>query len=298
MRHLVWMGFSAALALIMGCGGTGSGGADASSSGHAGEGGAGGSGGAGGVSGMPCDVETVLAAKCTSCHADPPVAGAPMPLVNYADLTAHARSAPDKTYADVAIARMASAASPMPPKPSAPATDAEIEALKAWVSAGLPKGDCAVNTGPDPLAAPPTCTSDVQWTQGNSAFPEMNPGMACIACHESKPGGLNPPVFLVAGTAYPTGHEPDLCLGGPPEGADPVIVEITDATGKTTVVPLSSGGNFFLNAGTKSIALPYTAKLRSSSKERAMKSPQTSGDCNGCHTQSGQNDAPGRIVLP
>jgi len=29
-----------------------------------------------------------------------------------------------------------------------------------------------------------------------------------------------------------------------------------------------------------------------------MTAPQTSGDCNGCHTQTGANGAPGRITLP
>jgi hypothetical protein len=294
MRHLLWMGFSAILSLITGC----SSGPAASSGGHGGAGGAGGSGGASGVSGMPCDVETVLAARCVSCHANPPVAGAPMPLVNYDDLTAHTKTDPGKTYVDVSIARMESAASPMPPQPSAPATATEIETLKAWAAAGLPRGDCAVSTGPDPFGAPPACTSQEYWTLGNAGVAEMNPGMACIACHESKPDGLSPPIFLVAGTVYVTGHEPDLCSGGPPEGADPAIVEITDADGVATVVPLSSGGNFFLNPGAKTLALPYTAKVRTAGKERAMKSPQTSGDCNSCHTQNGESGAPGRIVLP
>jgi hypothetical protein len=31
---------------------------------------------------------------------------------------------------------------------------------------------------------------------------------------------------------------------------------------------------------------------------RAMSTPQTDGDCNGCHTQDGVDKTPGRIILP
>jgi hypothetical protein len=29
-----------------------------------------------------------------------------------------------------------------------------------------------------------------------------------------------------------------------------------------------------------------------------MSTPQTDGDCNGCHTQDGVDKTPGRIILP
>jgi hypothetical protein len=50
------------------------------------------------------------------------------------------------------------------------------------------------------------------------------------------------------------------------------------------------------NMGT--IKLPYHAKVRQGGRERAMNAPQMVGDCNSCHTQTGQNGAPGRIVVP
>ncbi|HJX65368.1 MAG TPA: hypothetical protein VJ860_15605 [Polyangia bacterium] len=44
---------------------------------------------------------------------------------------------------------------------------------------------------------------------------------------------------------------------------------------------------------------PYTAKVvNGSGIERVMVSTASSGDCNGCHTQTGANGAPGRITLP
>ncbi|HEX3769881.1 MAG TPA: hypothetical protein VHV30_03405 [Polyangiaceae bacterium] len=35
---------------------------------------------------IPADVQTVLAAKCQVCHQDPPINGAPFPLLTYAEI--------------------------------------------------------------------------------------------------------------------------------------------------------------------------------------------------------------------
>ena len=42
---------------------------------------------------MPCNVRAVFQKWCLGCHTDPPMNGAPMPLVSYANLTA-------KSFAD------------------------------------------------------------------------------------------------------------------------------------------------------------------------------------------------------
>jgi hypothetical protein len=44
--------------------------------------------------------------------------------------------------------------------------------------------------------------------------------------------------------------------------------------------------------------MPFRAKVVADGRERVMLMPQTNGDCNACHTESGKNGAPGRIVLP
>jgi hypothetical protein len=43
---------------------------------------------------------------------------------------------------------------------------------------------------------------------------------------------------------------------------------------------------------------PYTAKVIVDGLERAMVTPQVSGDCNACHTEAGANGAPGRVRTP
>src|SRR6185369_17553767 len=69
--------------------------------------------------------------------------------------------------------------------------------------------DSGAGAAPDPFAAAPTCTSGMTWTRGDHGSSVMNPGRACLACHAANHG----PAFTIAGTVYPTGHEPDLCDG-------------------------------------------------------------------------------------
>ena len=117
----------------------------------------------------------------------------------------------------------------------------------------------------------------------------MNPGEACLACHD----GGQAPSFGIGGTVYPTAHEPDLCYGA--DGANGATVVITDADGNEIPLSPTSTGNIVYGSP---INAPYHAKVVFMGRERAMSAAQTSGDCNGCHTQNGAMNAPGRILLP
>jgi hypothetical protein len=105
---------------------------------------------------------------------------------------------------------------------------------------------------------------------------------------------MNGPDFSVAGTVYPTAHEPNDC-NGVNGSTTPTTVVITDTNNQTYKLPVNSAGNFY---STSNIATPYAAKVVQGTKERAMVQHQTSGDCNSCHTVSGANGAPGRIMAP
>ncbi len=282
-----------------GVGGGGQGGGGTTSS----LGGAGGQGtgtSTGTPSGLPCDVADVIASACASCHGSPPAGGAPSTLLSYADLTAPSAVDPNLTNAQRSVARMQNAQSPMPPGNGVTATPAQIAALQAFIDAGYPKGECGdADAGAPPPDAgvpvdfpndPAQCTSKLDWFLGNSLGDVMNPGKACNECHQQK-GKV---VFAAAGTVYPTGHEPDLCIASGSNGAE---IELTDKNGAKTTLKANLSGNF----SAKSIAgftPPYTAKVIFKGQERAMIAPQTSGDCNSCHTQNGASGAPGRIRLP
>ncbi len=98
------------------------------------------------------------------------------------------------------------------------------------------------------------------------------------------------------GTVYPTLHEPNDCVGANPTSYAGVQVVVTDSQGNATSMTPNSSGNFMGSPG--SLALPFTAKVTYQGREIAMKTPQTNGDCNSCHTETGLNGAPGRITLP
>jgi hypothetical protein len=115
----------------------------------------------------------------------------------------------------------------------------------------------------------------------------MHPGVACIQCHETDRG----PRLTIAGTVYPTAHEPDDCNGV----AASVEVDIADADGNVFRVPVNAAGNFY---ATQLVTMPFHAKVVAAGREIAMNAAQTSGDCNSCHTEQGANSAPGRITAP
>ena len=244
------------------------------------------------ATGLPCDVEKILAAHCASCHGAKP--SAPSRLVTYADLTAPSVDDKTKTEAEEALVRMESTQAPMPPSGTRP-TAQELATFKAWVTASTPEGTACgtadgglphlvdASTAPvaNPYATPLVCTSKKTWSGSYSST--MHPGVACNNCHS----------FNIAGTVYPTAHEPDNCNGVP--GGMSVVV--TDAHGKTATIAVNSAGNFLYSPSTKLVA-PFTVKVVSSKGTRVMSTKAPSGNCNSCHTVKGTSSAPGRIMAP
>lgn len=148
----------------------------------------------------------------------------------------------------------------------------------------------------DPLTADPTCTSGRMWTGLDRGSPLMHPGQACIECHQTR--RVREPVaasMRIAGTVFPTGHEPDNCNGAPGTSAGGLTVEVTDAVGTVVTMTPNSVGNFYSSTA---VTFPITARVISPVATRAMMGSVMSGDCNGCHTQSGDMMAPGRITIP
>lgn len=250
-----------------------------------------------GASGLPCDVAQVLANNCWSCHGTTPTKDAAISLATYADLMKQKGS---KTYAQVSLDQIHAGSMPK----GGGLSDADKATFEAWVSGGAKTDTCSdpsLTAGNDvALNASPTCTSKSTWKGGNRESELMNPGMACIDCHSSGEG----PTFTIAGTIYPTGHEPDRCNGKAIDAngnaVGTVKVQVLDATGKKVAEATpNSVGNFYLSRRDLA-AIPKGGKVQvvSSTGTRAMGDTPSSGDCNSCHTQNGANDAPGRIVYP
>lgn len=231
---------------------------------------------------LPCDVANALL-TCQACHGPTPSANAPMSLASYADLTAQSPQYAGQTEAQRAVARMSGSPSFMPPPPQSPSPQASIDAISAWINAGYPTGTCGSQS---------VCTSGQNATSHESA--RMDPGQACISCHQSSGGEA--PMYMFMGTVYPTVHEPDGCIGATPTSYAGVQVVIVDAQGNSFPMTPNSSGNFLASPG--GVQLPFTAKVTYQGREIDMVTPQTNGDCNSCHTETGTNGAPGRIMLP
>jgi hypothetical protein len=116
----------------------------------------------------------------------------------------------------------------------------------------------------------------------------MAPGRACVSCHATS--GAQP--LTIGGTVYATPNDPNDCNGVNVTGA---TVVITDANKNVVTLNVNSVGNFLSST---SIATPYTASVDYNGKTLSMVTPQTNGDCNSCHTPTGANGAPGRVMLP
>lgn len=147
----------------------------------------------------------------------------------------------------------------------------------------------------DPFEAPARCTSGERWNPAWAPDEEMFPGRACVRCHaeDNAATGGDAPLFVAAGTVFPSAHEPDDCRASSAEGA---VVELTGADGTVLTASVNDWGNFLLERG--ELRMPYRARVLFQGRARAMVSRQTDGDCNRCHTQSGAEGAPGRVLLP
>jgi hypothetical protein len=82
---------------------------------------------------VPCPT-TLLAQRCQVCHGNPPLAGAPMPLMTSQDFQAPAKSNPSMTVYQLARQRVNAATKPMPPSGSLSST--ELATINAWLDSG------------------------------------------------------------------------------------------------------------------------------------------------------------------
>lgn len=135
------------------------------------------------------------------------------------------------------------------------------------------------------------CVSGLAWIGGNEESPLMNPGRDCLGCHQEL--GVEQEEVVLAGTVFAGVNEPDDCFGMPG-----VTVQITDSTNTVFETVSNEAGNFILSSADGVITPPYSAKLLFEGRERKMGVMQSSLSCNSCHTQSGFEGAPGRILAP
>jgi hypothetical protein len=224
-------------------------------------------------------VATYLAAKCTSCHGDPPIPSALAGLVTVADLKATSKEDPTKNEAELSVARMKNAASPMPPGALPSASDVAI--LEDWINAGYPTGSCGGPGAGDGGAAPPPPPPPSSVFDGAPAFAARtgpsahNAGKDCMSCHRT--GGGDAPRFSFGGTLYDGS-------GKAVAGAE---VRVVDTSGKGTSVYTSNTGTFYSGAA---FAAPAHVGVRTAKASADMLSAlqaTNGGACSSCHCTGG-----------
>ncbi|MEW5853122.1 MAG: c-type cytochrome [Myxococcota bacterium] len=233
---------------------------------------------------------------CVPCHVE---GGGQVPLDTHeAGLTPSTHPAyPSMTRWRSSYLRMLDQS--MPPGSVVP-TSGEMELMRRFVAAGAPRYACDADGGvlPDTDAGPPptTCGTGSYWptnehrVTGRSAA-EMHPGRNCIECHLEMERA--PDDFVVAGTVMRTFHDRDDCESNvPPSG---VTVRITDANERIVDLTVNRNGNFYTRFP---VQPPYRAEVRYGGRVRRMFTAQMDTNCMNCHTEQGEEGAPGRIVVP
>jgi hypothetical protein len=134
-----------------------------------------------GPSDLPCAVDTILAQHCRSCHQNPPLSGARMPLMTWSDLQAPAKSDPSKKVYELLGTRIHDNVKPMPPPPNMRLSATDTTTLDNYIAAGAPKSTemCSTTQNPDGgVVDPLNCTPDVhmkstmQWTMPTASTDE------------------------------------------------------------------------------------------------------------------------------
>ena len=148
---------------------------------------------------------------------------------------------------------------------------------------------CSLGCSKPDLGVPPQVCSTEAVNVGESEL--MEPGGTCINCHSTYEG----PSFALAGTVMSGLHDDTNCAG-----VAGVTVAITGADGMRVELVSNANGNFTLDRWPGTSLFPYTAEVsRSGVVGKMMTARQAGeGDCNACHTASGLNLAPGRIIAP
>lgn len=132
-------------ALAGGSGAAGSSGVSGRDAALAGSGAAGSSGASGSdaaappqLQRLPCDVASVIARQCHSCHGVPLNLGAPLSLVTWSDLHRPGVSDPSKKVYELAAVRVQDTTRPMPPKMNGKLAVSDRTLLVDWCAHGAP----------------------------------------------------------------------------------------------------------------------------------------------------------------
>src|SRR3974390_2721411 len=148
------------------------------------------------LSDLPCAIAAILESECLGCHGPIPANGAQDRLDSPPAPLSPPRSQPSISYAQLALERMQSTTSPMPPAPYARATSTQIDQWSTWVSGGTQAGSCVPNGQDGGL--PPLGDGGTGGPSDSGVSGDLSCGVAqtlgsyCTLCHGSPPSNGAP----------------------------------------------------------------------------------------------------------
>lgn len=170
------------------------------------------------------DIKPLMTQYCTTCHTDPPVAGAPQPLLTYAQVTAEAER----------IRVRCVQLGDMPPGGGMP--DADKARVEAWILGGAPEGTPGAE--PDPPAPMPD--AEPEMVMGDPTWDSLQPALQAGFCNVPGCHAGDAPAAQLDLTTYAGflagGVNGDLTGGGDP-AASLLIDRLRERNG-TTIMPL------------------------------------------------------------
>ncbi len=127
-------------------------------------------------------------------------------------------------------------------------------------------------------------------TNGIRPGPRHRAGQPCLVCHNGQGVG-GPPHFSFGGTVY--------AQEGSTQGAQGVVVTLTDAKKKTVTRTTNDVGNFYVQFGEFDPAYPVKVKIAQGSAQQEMESViGGNGSCAECHKgTAGTNESMPGIYL-
>lgn len=187
---------------------------------------------------VPCEVDELLASRCRSCHGEKPMFGAPMSLAKLEDV---------RKYSAQIKARIRDDKDPMPPRPNARLSPAQLARLDEWLGQGAPGAlGCATDGG---VTTPPalSCKPDTEVRPG-APHPVPATGDDEYVCYGFEPkAGPKRHVIGIAPRVDATAvvHHLTLLISETPVDPTPAPCPIAGSSKWRSVFGWAPGGNSF-----------------------------------------------------
>ncbi|MFO0722598.1 MAG: hypothetical protein U1E65_02365 [Myxococcota bacterium] len=162
------------------------------------------------------DIQPIVYAACIRCHQDPPLFGAPVPLLTFANLHALASDNVSQIH-EIAACRVVgcSRTNIMPPRTEMrQLTTHEIQMIQNWSAGGAPAGDEPDGGAVFPDASEPHDAGPIPWADGGVDSDAGVPGLRWLDIFARDPANIAAPYHVpLMATSYECWSYPSGSVG-------------------------------------------------------------------------------------